>query len=300
MNFQRRECAQGRNGERRKEEWRTQEIQDRKWPGDCLCLSHGVSFSGPGPKCRRVHEGRRSRSECSPALPCHLRRGRETHTALDRFSQEGRHGTESSREPGPEPSRSGMNTLTARAPPPPPLSYRCPPCSSAASSSVSDSSRLSARCQPPCASCCLLYYCTGEGNHNHSSILAWRIPWMEESGRLQSMGSQRVRHDWANSHSLTVLLRYCTARLKMFIFCLCFLWITCMESIINLLQCSTTADCISWVPRLTVLDLQIGFTKALSELTRLWGTYCSVYQSIVPPAKRLGMWIFPASRQLPF
>ena len=83
-------------------------------------MSHGVSFSGPGPKCRRVHEGRRSRSECSPALPCHLRRGRETHTALDRFSQEGRHGTESSREPGPEPSRSGMNTLTARGPPPPP------------------------------------------------------------------------------------------------------------------------------------------------------------------------------------
>ena len=29
----------------------------------------------------------------------------------------------------------------------------------------------------------------------HSSTLAWKIPWMEESGRLQSMGSQRVRHD---------------------------------------------------------------------------------------------------------
>ena len=29
----------------------------------------------------------------------------------------------------------------------------------------------------------------------HSSILAWRIPWMEEPGELQSMGSQRVRHD---------------------------------------------------------------------------------------------------------
>ena len=28
----------------------------------------------------------------------------------------------------------------------------------------------------------------------HSSILAWRIPWTEEPGRLQSMGSQRVRH----------------------------------------------------------------------------------------------------------
>ena len=29
----------------------------------------------------------------------------------------------------------------------------------------------------------------------HSSILAWKIPWMVESGRLQSMGPQRVRHD---------------------------------------------------------------------------------------------------------
>ena len=29
----------------------------------------------------------------------------------------------------------------------------------------------------------------------HSSILAWKIPWTEEPGRLQCMGSQRVRHD---------------------------------------------------------------------------------------------------------
>ena len=29
----------------------------------------------------------------------------------------------------------------------------------------------------------------------HSSVLAWRIPWREKPGRLQSMGSQRVRHD---------------------------------------------------------------------------------------------------------
>ena len=31
----------------------------------------------------------------------------------------------------------------------------------------------------------------------HSSTLAWKIPWVEEHGRLQSMGSQRVGHDWA-------------------------------------------------------------------------------------------------------
>ena len=32
-----------------------------------------------------------------------------------------------------------------------------------------------------------------------SSILAWEIPWTVEPGRLLSMGSQRVRHDWATS-----------------------------------------------------------------------------------------------------
>ena len=33
----------------------------------------------------------------------------------------------------------------------------------------------------------------------HSLILAWEIPWTEEPGRLQSMGSQRVRHDWVTN-----------------------------------------------------------------------------------------------------
>ena len=36
----------------------------------------------------------------------------------------------------------------------------------------------------------------------HSSILAWKIPWTEEPIRLQSMGLQRVGHDWATSLSL--------------------------------------------------------------------------------------------------
>ena len=37
----------------------------------------------------------------------------------------------------------------------------------------------------------------------HSRILAWRIPWKEEPGRLQSTGSQRVRHNWTTSLSLS-------------------------------------------------------------------------------------------------
>ena len=34
-----------------------------------------------------------------------------------------------------------------------------------------------------------------KGMATHSSILSWKSPWMKELGRLQSMGSQRVRHD---------------------------------------------------------------------------------------------------------
>ena len=42
----------------------------------------------------------------------------------------------------------------------------------------------------------------------HSSTLAWKIPWTEEAGRLQSMGSQRVRHDWATSLSLFTFMHW--------------------------------------------------------------------------------------------
>ena len=42
----------------------------------------------------------------------------------------------------------------------------------------------------------------------HSSTLAWKIPWMEEPGRLQSMGSLRVGHHWATSLSLFTFMHW--------------------------------------------------------------------------------------------
>ena len=42
----------------------------------------------------------------------------------------------------------------------------------------------------------------------HSSALAWKIPRMEEPGRLQSMGSRRVEHDWATSLSLFIFMHW--------------------------------------------------------------------------------------------
>ena len=43
----------------------------------------------------------------------------------------------------------------------------------------------------------------------HSSSLAWKIPWMEEPGRLQSMGSLRVGHDWVASLLLICISLSC-------------------------------------------------------------------------------------------
>ena len=42
----------------------------------------------------------------------------------------------------------------------------------------------------------------------HSSTLAWKIPWMEEPGRLQSMGSLRVGHDWVTSLSFFTFMHW--------------------------------------------------------------------------------------------
>ena len=42
----------------------------------------------------------------------------------------------------------------------------------------------------------------------HSSTLAWKIPWTEEPGGLQSMGSLRVGHDWATSFSLFTFMHW--------------------------------------------------------------------------------------------
>ena len=45
----------------------------------------------------------------------------------------------------------------------------------------------------------------------HSSTIVWKIPWTEEPGRLQSMGSQRVGQDWATSLSLCHALPKCAS-----------------------------------------------------------------------------------------
>jgi len=53
-----------------------------------------------------------------------------------------------------------------------------------------------------------------KGIATHSSILAWRIPWTEESGGLQSMGSQRFRHNWVTNTFTFSLHPYFRQKMK--------------------------------------------------------------------------------------
>ena len=53
----------------------------------------------------------------------------------------------------------------------------------------------------------------------HSSTLAWKIPWTEEPDRLQSMGSQRVGHDWVTWLHFTLLQTAITTRVFTIYFC---------------------------------------------------------------------------------
>ena len=77
-----------------------------------------------------------------------------------------------------------------------------------------------------------------KGMATHSSILAWRIPWTAEPGGLQSMGSQRVGHDWVTNTDINEALKRCcdtccshhvflsfsTQILSWFSFCRCGEW----------------------------------------------------------------------------
>ena len=61
----------------------------------------------------------------------------------------------------------------------------------------------------------------------HSSIIAWEIPWTEEPGGLQYMGSQRVGYNWVtNTHTHTIAIQWCVS------FCCATVWISCVYSYI--------------------------------------------------------------------
>ena len=73
---------------------------------------------------------------------------------------------------------------------------------------VQDSKESSPTSQFKSINSLMLRFLTEKAMATHSSTLAWKLPRMEESSRLQSMGSQRVRHDWAISLSLFTFMHW--------------------------------------------------------------------------------------------
>ena len=57
-----------------------------------------------------------------------------------------------------------------------------------------------------------------KGMATHSSILAWRIPWTQEPGRLESMGSQRIGHNFATKQCKNQPLPFTSFTIS------CFIW----------------------------------------------------------------------------
>ena len=59
-----------------------------------------------------------------------------------------------------------------------------------------------------CQNIATCHTCMEKAMAPHSRTLAWKIPWTEEPGRLQSMGSQRVGYNWATSLSLFTFMHW--------------------------------------------------------------------------------------------
>jgi len=73
---------------------------------------------------------------------------------------------------------------------------------------------------------------------SHYRTIAWKIPWTEEPGRLQSTGSQRVGHDWATS--LSAIRVVSSAYLRLLVFLLAILIPACASSSATFcMMCST-------------------------------------------------------------
>jgi len=117
----------------------------------------------------------------------------------------------------------------------------------------------------------------------HSSILAWRIPWMAEPGRLLSMGLQRVRHDWETSLHLILSIRW-------------------YENLFQLLN----VTCKIHEERDTLLYISISlfFLFFLPDAPRFFLTpFLSIWRSSLGKSVTVGLWVtdslsFPSSENI--
>ena len=87
------------------------------------------------------------------------------------------------------------------------LPSQTPPYHHSTQSRLSQSTGLSSLCYTAASHWLSILY-TVVYTSTHSNTLAWKVPWAEEPGRLQSMGSLRVGHDWETSLSLFTFLHW--------------------------------------------------------------------------------------------
>ena len=118
----------------------------------------------------------------------------------------------------------------------------------------------------------------------HSSILAWRIPWTEEPGRLQSMGLQRVGHDWATSLTQSrdfINLVFCRIVLTGFVDSNSFLLPELNFSFVSIMSHLSKSyylnECLKWLNDFKILPL-INFQCLPGGTFQKW-QYCFIFSS---------------------
>ena len=96
-----------------------------------------------------------------------------------------------------------------------------------------------------------------EGMATHPNIPAWRIPWMEKPGGLQSIGSQRARHDWSN------LARTHARDFYSKIFVIKWIWVWIPN--LSLAFCITLGNVLTMNPSVNFCIWKVGFNDYTSE-----------------------------------
>ena len=103
-------------------------------------------------------------------------------------------------------------------------------------------------------------------------FLSGKIPWTEDPGRLQSMGSQRVRHDWASSLSLSLGLPKCLFQKRQ----------SCSTTNVPCFYCKHWDDLLVKLQKSTKVDMCVYGLKKNYVFTKLWGLcLCFCYQNLV-------------------
>ena len=107
----------------------------------------------------------------------------------------------------------------------------------------------------------------------HSSILAWKTPWTEEPGGLQSVGSQRVGHDWATNHTLCLYGLACSGHSMKGNHIICgLLWLTFLSLFSGFRYVVVRIRTIIFFLYLNYIPLYEGTSFCLSahQLTDIW------------------------------